>query len=159
VVATAITLKRASHLTDRYRRILVPLLAGPASTRALDAACRLAAERKAVVTGLAVVEVPPLLPLDARMDEEEEEARQALARGETVADAYGVAFKGRQVRARDTAAVILDAIEASNAELVVVGAERKVRARRGAPPFARAVQHVLRGAPCRVLLIAPPPAA
>ena len=145
-----------SSLTGRYRRILVPLLAGPESGRAVDAACRLAAERKAVMTALTVIEVPPLLPLDARMDEEEAEGRQALARAETVADAYGVGYQGWQVRARDAATAILDAIGESDAQLVVVSAARKPRARRGAPPFGRDIQQILRKASCRVLLIALP---
>jgi nucleotide-binding universal stress UspA family protein len=143
-------------VTGGYHRILVPLFGGPESARAVDAACRLAAERRSTVTAVSVIEVPPLLPLDARMDDEEADGRSELARAEAVADAYGVGFERRQLRAREAATAVLDAVEESAAELVVVLAPRRSRAGRTATPFARDVQHVLRKAPCRVLVIAPP---
>jgi nucleotide-binding universal stress UspA family protein len=143
-------------VTGGYHRILVPLFGGPGSARAVDAACRLAAERRSTVTAVSVIEVPPLLPLDARMDDEEADGRSELARAEAVADTYGVGFERRQVRAREAATAVLDAVEESAAELVVMLAPRRRRASRTATPFARDVQQVLRKAPCRVLVIAPP---
>jgi hypothetical protein len=53
-------------------------------------ACRLSAERGAVVTVLGAIEVPPELPLDAQMPREEDEARRALAEARAVAELYGV---------------------------------------------------------------------
>jgi nucleotide-binding universal stress UspA family protein len=123
--------------------------------RAVDVACQLAAERRAVVTGLAVIVVPPLLPLDARMDDEEAIARGALARAEAVADGYGVTFRRRMVRARDEASAVLEAIDELDAELVVLRPERRSRAGRTSAPFGRKLQQLLRKATCRVLLIAP----
>ncbi len=90
------------------------------------------------------------------MDDEEADGRSELARAEAVADTYGVGFERRQVRAREAATAVLDAVEESAAELVVMLAPRRRRASRTATPFARDVQQVLRKAPCRVLVIAPP---
>jgi nucleotide-binding universal stress UspA family protein len=155
-VAIAVLHARRPVVTGGYHRILVPLFSGLESARAVDAACRLAAERRSTVTAVSVIEVPPLLPLDARMDDEEADGRSELARAEAVADAYGVGFHPRQLRAREAATAVLDAVEESAAELVVMLAPRRRRASRTATPFARDVQQVLRKAPCRVLVIAPP---
>jgi nucleotide-binding universal stress UspA family protein len=140
-----------------YRRIVVPLLGGRESVRAVDAACRLAAERKSVVIAVSVIEVPPLLPLDARMDDEEAEGLWELAAAEAIADEYGVVLRRRQLRAREAAPAVLEATEETAAELVVVYAPRKARASRNSSPFGRDVRQILRKAPCRVLIIVPPP--
>jgi nucleotide-binding universal stress UspA family protein len=148
--------RRTPAVSPGYRRVVVPVLEGPESERAVEVACRLAAERHASVTVVTVVEVPPLLPLDARMDEEEDEARRLLERAEAVADAYGVTVVLRRVRARHAAPAILEELGRAGTELVVIGASRRNRAGRRASPFGRTVQQVLRGARCRVLVIAPP---
>jgi nucleotide-binding universal stress UspA family protein len=130
------------------------MLGNPESERAIQVACRLAAERHAAITVVTVIEVRPLLPLDARMTEEEAEARRLHDRATAIADAYGVAVVSRTVRAREAGTVILEQLEESDAELVVIGATRKIRANKRATTFGRNVQHVLRKAPCRVLLVA-----
>lgn len=155
-MAIAAARLRRPVVADGYRRILVPLFGGLESARAVDAACRLAAERRSTVTAVSVIEVPPFLPLDARMDDEEADGLGQLARAEAVADAYGVRFERRQVRAREAATAVLDAVEECAPELVVVLAHRRRRGSRSGTPFARDVQQLLRKAPCRVLVIAPP---
>jgi nucleotide-binding universal stress UspA family protein len=129
------------------------MIGNPESERALDAACRLAAERHATIIAVTVVEVPPLLPLDARMTNEEAEARRLRDRATAIGDAYGVAIVSRIIRAREAGAAILDEVEESGAEIVVIGAARKLRANRRATAFGGTVQHVLRKAPCRVLVV------
>jgi APA family basic amino acid/polyamine antiporter len=130
------------------------MLGNPESERALEVACRLAAERHASITAVTVIEVPPLLPLDARMTDEEAEARRLHDRATSIADAYGVSLVSRTVRAREAGTAILEELQKRDAELVVIGATRKIRVNRRATAFGRNVQHVLRKAPCRVLLVA-----
>src|SRR5947209_3885366 len=55
-----------------YRNILVPVKPGRTSEEAIDLASRLAADRGASIAALSVVVVPLELPLDTRLDEEEE---------------------------------------------------------------------------------------
>jgi nucleotide-binding universal stress UspA family protein len=124
---------------------------------ALEVACSLAVEHVASVTALTVIEVPPALPLDVFLTQEEANARRLLSRAEATGDAHGVAVTLRRVRARDAAATILEAIDASAADLVVIGAPRRNGHRLGSA-FGRTVQHVLRKAACPVLLVAAPPA-
>lgn len=123
------------------------------SLRAVDVACRLAAERRASVDLVAVVEVPTVLPLDCQMHDEEERARLLLRSAEAVADSYGISIASHVLRAREAAEAIVAEAEAAHPELIVVGAPRRRRARRTAPVFGRTVAHVLKHASCRVLLI------
>jgi nucleotide-binding universal stress UspA family protein len=143
--------------TAGYRRILVPIAGNPESEKAMDVACRIAAARASVITAVAVVEVPALLPLDAHMTAEELHAHQILERAAAIADSYGVGISTRRVRAREAASAILDQAALSACEIVVLGAPRRRRPTRG-PIFGSTVEHVLKRAPCRVMLIGAAPA-
>jgi len=151
---------RRPRVAAGYRRILVPVVDDDASAEAVDVACRLAAERHGSITVTTVVEVPPTLPLDAHMDEEDEDARAVLARAQAIAEAYGVDVSPCVVHARDAAEAIVEQARRTGAELLVVGGTCGGRRLRGT------IRDVLRKAPCRVALIAskdrpggsPPPA-
>ena len=134
-----------------YRSILVPVADNEETDQALDVACRLAAEHGASITAVAVVEVPSFLPLDAHMVDEEFAAKQLLHRADAVGESYGIDVTPRVVRGREAGEVLAEVAGSRHADLVVVGARR-----RGRKPFGHTVEAVLRHAPCRVLLIAPP---
>ncbi len=137
--------------TIGYRSILVPLADNAETDKALDVACRLAAEHGSSITALAVIEVPPVLPLASHMLEEEADAKLLLRRAETVGDSYGIRVEGRVVRSREAGTAIANEATSRKVELVVVGARRGRRR-----PFGRTVEAVLKHSPCRVLVIAPP---
>jgi nucleotide-binding universal stress UspA family protein len=139
-----------------YRRVLVPVVEGEVSDRALDLACRLASEHGAVVVALAAVELPLELPLQVHVDEAEAEARTLVGRAEAVGDAYGLPLVGRVVRARSAAEAIVEEARQLDAEVVVVGT--RLRRRRHSLRYGPTVEHVLRNAPCRVLVVADPAA-
>jgi nucleotide-binding universal stress UspA family protein len=139
-----------------YRRVLVPIAGNPESEKAMDVACRIAAARSGVITAVAVVEVPALLPLDAHMTEEEARAHRILERAAAIADSYGVGVSTRRVRAREAASGILDQAALSVCEIIVLGAPRRRRPTQG-PIFGSTVEHVLKRAPCRVMLIGAAP--
>jgi len=139
-----------------YRSILVPLADNPETEKAVDVACKLAAEHGAKLVALAVVEVPPLLPLDAHMKPEEAAAQRLLARARTVADAYGVHFVERVARGREAATPIVQLAQSERSELIVIGTPRRVRPRLSAPVFGHTTQSVLKHSPCRVMVIAAP---
>ena len=61
-----------------YRSILVPVAAGYPSDEAMDVACRLAAERRATIVAMTVIEVPLNLPLDALLPDEVAEANEQV---------------------------------------------------------------------------------
>jgi APA family basic amino acid/polyamine antiporter len=141
-------------LALEYRRLLVPVLPGRASDEAIDLAASLAAERGARITAVSVVEVPLDRPLDAELREEEAVANRELDEARAVGDAYGVVVLPRLLRARSAGAAIVAEAERLGSEIIVVGAPRKDFGRRQRAVFGRTVDHVLKHAPCRVLVTA-----
>jgi basic amino acid/polyamine antiporter, APA family len=115
-----------------------------------------------------VIEVPLTLPLDAKLPKErEEKARRALARAREVGEEYeDVEVRTDVIRARKVGAGILEAARRGNAEAIVIGGEAPTKIRGGgvlggigaAKPaeIGAATEYVLKKAPCRVLLTAPP---
>ena len=137
--------------TIGYRSLLVPLADNAETDQALDVACRLAAEHRASITAVAVIEVPPVLPLTAHMIEEEAHAKLLLRRAENVGETYGVNVVGCVVRGREAGEVLAEKAAVRRVDLVVIGARRHPR-----KPFGHTVETVLRHSPCRVLVIAAP---
>jgi len=125
-------------------RVLVPLTGHPEPERVMEAACSMADDRACVVA-VVVIEISPLLPLDARMDEEEIHARALLSRARVVGDRYGLRVIPRVIRARDAGSAILDVARQERSELLVLGARRH--------HLRGMAKHVLRKAPCRVLVV------
>jgi APA family basic amino acid/polyamine antiporter len=115
-----------------------------------------------------VIEVPLTLPLDAKLPKEKEEkGRRALARAREVGEEYeDVEVTTDVIRARKAGAGILEAARRSNAEAIVIGGEPPTKIRGGATiggigaakpeEIGAATEYVLKKAPCRVLLTAPP---
>ncbi len=125
--------------------VVVPLQGAADPERAVATACELAGE-EGTVDAVVVIEISPLLPLDARIDAEEAAARMLLARARSVADARGVRFVPSVVRARDAASAILELAVQEEAEIVVVDRDgRRLR---------RAERRLLRKAAGRSLIVA-----
>jgi APA family basic amino acid/polyamine antiporter len=139
-------------LTIEYRTIVVPVVRSEESEEALVAAARVAAERRATVAIIHVIEVPLDLPLDVHLPEAEEEADEVLDNSAALVESYGVRAVSRVLRARAAGPAIVEEVELRNAELVVMGAPR-VRPGRG-PIFGRTVDYVLKHSPARVLIAA-----
>jgi APA family basic amino acid/polyamine antiporter len=140
-------------LTVDYRTIIVPVVRTGETEEALVAAARLAAERGATVVIVTVIEVPLSLPLDARMEEEQDRAEALLDDAQALVESYGVRAVTRLLRARRAGPAIVEEARRRNAELVVLGAPRRaVGGRRRL--FGGTVDYVLRESPCRVLVAA-----
>jgi APA family basic amino acid/polyamine antiporter len=115
-----------------------------------------------------VIEVPLTLPLDAELPPEREaQARRALERAREVGEEYeDVEVSTEVIRARKTGAGIIEAARRANSEAIIIGGEPPTKIRGGgrfggigaAKPaeIGAATEYVLKKAPCRVLLTAPP---
>ncbi|MFL5979508.1 MAG: universal stress protein [Gaiellaceae bacterium] len=136
-----------------YRRILVPIAADDDSKLGVELAAELAPEGRAAITAVVVIEVPPELPLEAHMVEEEAEARRALEKAHAIAASRAVKLQERIVRGRSRGEAIVAEAEAGGADLIVVRATAHDRSQ----VFGKTVDYVLRHACCRVLLTTPPP--
>jgi nucleotide-binding universal stress UspA family protein len=136
-----------------FQRILVPVDDDGHPTAAVALACKLAAERGAEVRIVTVVEVPGMLPLDARMDAEELAAHDLLERSRCAAERYGVSVTTEILRGRDAAQAIAEQAGRGDNDLVVIGAASHPRGARSSHVLGRTATHVLREAACRVMLV------
>ncbi len=168
---------RPDTVRVEYGSILVPILGTPLDDDIVQTAGRLAAAEDpddpgagATIEAVWVFEVPLSLPLDARLpDAQLKRARTALARAKLVGEEYeGVEVATATVRARRAGEAIVAEAARRGVELIVMAAEEPSRIRGGARfggiggPLDNfvgdATKFVVRGAPCRVLLTAPPSA-
>jgi APA family basic amino acid/polyamine antiporter len=159
-----------------FRNILVPVFGTKLDDDIVATAGRLAAaeqedgkgDGEAHLDVVYVIEVPLTLPLDAALPpEREEEAQRALARAREVGEEYeDVDVSTEVIRARKVGAGIIEAARRAHSEAIVIGGEPPTKIRGGArlggigaakpEEIGSATEHVLKKAPCRVLLTAPP---
>jgi APA family basic amino acid/polyamine antiporter len=160
-----------------FRNILVPVFGTELDDDIVATAGRLAAaeqeesgdgEDDARLEVVFVIEVPLTLPLDAPLPPEREaEAQRALERAREVGEEYeDVGVTTEVIRARKVGAGILEAARRSGSEAIVIGGEPPTKIRGGAmiggigaakpEEIGAATEYVLKKAPCRVLLTAPP---
>jgi basic amino acid/polyamine antiporter, APA family len=160
-----------------FRNILVPVFGTELDDDIVATAGRLAAaeqeqsgkgEEDARLDVIYVIEVPLTLPLDAPLPPAREaEAQKALERAREVGEEYAdVGVSTEVIRARKVGAGILEAARRSGAEAIVIGGEPPTKIRGGATiggigaakpaEIGAATEYVLKKAPCRVLLTAPP---
>jgi APA family basic amino acid/polyamine antiporter len=159
-----------------FRNILVPVFGTKFDDDIVGTAGRLAAAEEKRKAGdpdprldvVFVIEVPLSLPLDAKLPpDREEEAERALARAREVGEEYeDVEVTTEVIRARKVGAGIVEAARRLNAEAIVIGGEAPTKIRGGAmiggigaakpAEIGAATEYVLKKAPCRVLLTAPP---
>jgi len=164
---------RAEPVSAEYGSILVPIFGTPLDDDIVQTAGRLAAAENdhdglgATIEAIWVLEVPLSLPLDARLPEAQlKRARAALARAKAVGEEYdGVEVATATIRARRAGEAIVAEAQRRGVELIVLAAEEPSRIRGGARlggiggPLDNfvgdATKHVVRKAPCRVILTAP----
>jgi basic amino acid/polyamine antiporter, APA family len=145
-------------LALEYRNLLVPVIAGPPSDAAMDMACRLAAERRARIVALNVLEVPLDRSLTDDFPELEAGANAELDEAAAIGDSYGVRVLTRLERAHAAGPAIVAEADARNAEIIVLGSPRRNLTTSQAAIFGKTVDHVLKHASCRVLVTAAQPA-
>jgi APA family basic amino acid/polyamine antiporter len=166
---------RSELLRAEYGSILVPIYGNVLDDDIVQTAGRLAAAigddnvgAAATIEAIWVFEVPLSLPLDARLpDAQLKRARRALARAKAVGEEYdGVEVATATIRARRAGEAIVAEAQRRGVELIVLAAEEPSRIGGGARlggiggPLDNfvgdATKHVVRKAPCRVILTAPP---
>ena len=92
---------------------------------------------------------------EAHMLDEESAAKRALEDARAIASSRGVRVRARVLRARVAGEAIVEEAESSDADVIVLRAPRSGRRWK---MFGRTVDHILKHAPCRVMVDAPPPA-
>jgi APA family basic amino acid/polyamine antiporter len=166
---------RHEALEPEFGSILVPIFGNKLDDDIVQTAARLAGSEHddletqgAVIEAIWVFEVPMALPLDASLPEAQvRRARDALARAKEVGEEYeGVTVATALVRARRTGQGIVSEARRRGVEAIVLAAEEPSRVRGGGRLggpggpldnyLGEEAKYVIRKAPCRVILTAPP---
>jgi len=142
------------EIEGAYRRILVPVKLGDIGDEMLATAVKLAGEHDATICALHVEHVPLEQPLDADGAAASEAGREALAEARELAQEHGVEIDVRLVRARSIGEAVVEEAVRQDADLILVGSAP--RWRRQSRFFSPTVDHVLRRAPCEVMVVAFP---
>jgi basic amino acid/polyamine antiporter, APA family len=166
-------LRKEVHEAE-YGSILVPIFGTELDDDIVSTAGRLAdaadepGETPPKLEVIYVMDLPLTVPLDARPPQERiEVANAALQRAMEIGEEYEtVEVATSVVRARDPGAGIVQAARDRGVELIVMGAEPPTRMRGGAvlggiggsrpAEIGPVTEYVLKKAPCRVLITAPP---
>ena len=147
------TATKAVRSVNKLTRILVPLLKKNETTnRTVALAAQMARHRNGTVEVLAVLEVPFMLPLDARVDEDEKQALELLDCAESVARQSATKVKKRILKARNAGAAIVREAEEKAVDLIII-ANTPVRVRGNMQQIDPVVEYVMRNAPCEVLVL------
>jgi basic amino acid/polyamine antiporter, APA family len=157
-----------------YSTILVPVFGTNLDDDIVSTAGRLAdaevekGEQPPRLDVVYVAELPLTVPLDAPLpDDVRERAERALERAREVGDEYeNVEVTTKLIPARTTGSGIIQEARENGAEVIVMGGEPPTRIRGGAvlggiggarpEEIGEVTEYVLKRAPCRVLLTAPP---
>jgi APA family basic amino acid/polyamine antiporter len=168
-------LRKRVHEAE-YGNILVPVFGTELDDDIVSTAGRLAdaadepGEEAPRLEVIYVLELPLTVPLDAPPQPAQlKRANAALERAREVAEEYAtVEVHTELVAARSVGAGIVEEAKKRDVELIVMGGEPPTRVRGGAvlggiggsrpPEVGEVTEYVLKKAPCRVLLTAPPEA-
>ena len=138
-----------------FRRILVPMKLGDIGEEMVATAVALAKESGATIEAITVVQVPRERELGAPLPPDvAEEADASVAEARALGEENGVDVHAEAVHARSIGHAIVDEATSRKADLIVLGSSP--RWRRQSRFFSPTVDHVLRHAPCEVLVVAFP---
>jgi len=136
------------------KTILVAASGNGADDEAVKLACNLAKKSKASVYVVYVIEVNRSLPLDAVIESEIVRAEGVLTSAEDIAADRDYEVETDLIQAREAGPAIVDEAMERDADLIVMGLTYKLRF--GVFSLGSAIPHVLKEAPCRVLLCRDP---
>jgi APA family basic amino acid/polyamine antiporter len=138
-----------------FTRVLVPMKLGDIGEEMVATAVALAKERNATVEAIYVVRVPREFPLEGPLPEKvAERAKLSLDEARALGEDNAVVVETETIRARSIGHAIVEEAARRQADLIVLGSAP--RWRRQSRFFSPTVDHVLRHAPCQVLVVAFP---
>ncbi|HVB60844.1 MAG TPA: universal stress protein [Ktedonobacteraceae bacterium] len=146
---------RAVRSVNKLTRILVPVLhKNEVTDRTVALAVQMAQHRNGNVEALAALEVPLMLPLDAKVEDDEQCALALLDRAESVAAHTHSSSKviKRLLKARSAGAAIVREAEEKGVDLIII-ANVPVRVRGSMQQIDPTVEYVLKNAPCEVMVL------
>ena len=146
---------RAAHVGSSIRRVLVPMKLGDIGEEMVATAIALAKEHDATVEAITVVAVPRERALDDPLPAElAARAEASVAEARALGEENDVEVNAEAVPARSIGHAIVEEAVRRDVDLIVLGSS--ARWRRQSRFFSPTVDHVLRHAPCEVLVVAFP---
>jgi APA family basic amino acid/polyamine antiporter len=138
-----------------FRKVLVPMKLGDIGEEMVATAIAIAKERGAAVEAITTVRVPRAFPLEGPLPSDVQRRVDAtLEEARLLGEDNGVTVDVGVVRAREIRHAIVDEAVRRRVDLIVLGSSP--RWRRQSRFFSPTVDHVLRHAPCEVLVVAFP---
>jgi len=131
-------------------KILVPVSGNHVDADVLRMACDLAAVEKASVYAVFVIEIERSLPLDVPPEPQASRAEEVLLRAQKTASERGSEITTGILQAREAGPAIVHEATEGRFDLIVMGMSH--RRHPGDLDIGDTVSHVLRDAPCSVLL-------
>lgn len=141
---------KATIAVSAIKKIIVPTTGTTYSEKAVELACRLGKEQKALIIVTYVIEIPFTLPLNAIMAKAEAIAKEVLTRGEEIVRHHSLPVRLIVERARQVGEGIVRLAKEEDVDLIVIG----IRPRVAIPErvMGRTSEVILRRAPCEVII-------
>jgi nucleotide-binding universal stress UspA family protein len=121
---------------------------------AVEFACTLAKKNRGKVHVVYVIEVKRSLPLDAELVSEAQQGEDILSRAEMAAKRQDFEVEGDLLQARDAGHAIVDEAVERQADAIIIGIP--FRKPFGEFEMGKVPAHVLKAAPCEVILLRMP---
>ena len=133
-----------------FKKILVPVVGTEADEEAMRLACRLAKRDKGKVWAVSVVAVKRVLPLDAEIDSEIQNAEKVLDSVEGIAEEEDYEIETEILQSREAGPAIIDEAVERGVNLILMGI--KYKRRFGQFNLGSVAPYVLKNSPCPVIL-------
>jgi len=139
-------------------KVLVPVSGNGVDSEVIRLACEIAEKNSASVYVVYVIEVDRSKSLDAADEARTMAAEEILVRAEDMARADGYLISTALIQAREAGPAIVDEARDGNVDLIVmgVGYRRRLASKPGEFDIGETTSHVLREAPCHVVLYRTP---
>jgi nucleotide-binding universal stress UspA family protein len=133
-----------------YQKILIPITGTAADDETIQLACRIAKRDKSKLLAMYVITVERSLPVEAEIDSEIKRGEELLEHAERIAGAEESELETSLLQAREVGPAIIDEAMDKKVDLILMGV--KYKRRFGQFNLSAILLHVLRNAPCNVIL-------
>jgi len=134
-----------------FRKILVAVNGTDIDEEAIQLACSLARKSRGKIYVTYVIEMDRTLPIDAEVDTEMKKAEAALDSAESCAEKCDYEISTDLLQARAIGPALVNECTERDVDLLIIGMNYKTRF--GEFSLGDVAPHVLKNAPCRVMLL------
>jgi nucleotide-binding universal stress UspA family protein len=141
-------------MKENKANILASIKGAKVDDEVIKLACTVAKNMKSKVYVAYVIEVERSLPLDAEIEAEIKRGEKLLNRAERIAEEQDCEVEADLLQAREAGPALVDEAIERGVSVVVLGTEYKKQF--GEFSLGETILHVLKNAPCRVLVCREP---